>query len=142
MKSIQYFYLIILPVIAFSVIFTKNYRDVSFTCYKKNIDYVPKKIEIDEQIGDLKCMAINYPQSDNNHHKKQTQVDYLEEDEEFKVNSIKSNDKILNKEVEKNFPGARISVHPSNLSGGSESELSWLMTRPPHLVSTGQGQGY
>ena len=69
MKSIQYFYLIILPVIAFSVIFTKNYRDVSFTCYKKNIDYVPKKMEIDEQIGDLKCMTINYPQSDNSHHK-------------------------------------------------------------------------
>ena len=67
---------------------------------------------------------------------------YKKKDLTIRYRTKLENSKELNKEVEKNFPGARISVHPSNLSGGSESELSWLMTRPPHLVSTGQGQGY
>ena len=135
MKSLKKFLLIILPLIAFSLIFTKNYKDIPFTNYEKN---VCKQIiqPIDEQIGNNNYLTLN------NFLKEISNKKQSNDEIELDCDLVDEDKKVLNKEIEKNYPGPKISIHPSFFSGGSESNLSWLMTRPPHLVSNGQGQGY
>ena len=126
--------MILLPLLTFSIIFSKYYKQIDFIANKKE-----KNSDIGEEIildNDIGCPINNdflskYKKEDNN----LINTDLLSL-------TIPTNEKIINPELNYHLPGSKISVHPSILSGGSDGINSWIMNRPPHLVSTGQGQGY
>jgi len=134
MTSINYVFLVLLPLIAFSIIFSQYYSQIDFIANKRE----EKSDNAEEIILDN---GIGYPY-DNDFIKdcKKENNDLINTD--LLSLTIPKDEQILQYELNNNLPGTQVSIHPSTLSGGSDGINSWIMTRPPHLVSTGQGQGY
>ena len=126
--------MILLPLLAFSIIFSKYYKQIDFIANKKE-----QKSDIGEEI--ILDNDIGYP-INNDFLNKCTKEDNNLINTDLLSLTIPKNEKIIQSELNEHLPGSKISVHPSILSGGSDGIYSWIMTRPPHLVSTGQGQGY
>lgn len=134
MTTINYLFSVLLPLIAFSVIFSQYYNKIDFIANK-----IEEKSDYAEEI--ILDNGIGYPYENNFIIEcKKENNDLINTD--LLSLTIPEDEKILQYELNDNLPGTKISIHPSTLSGGSDGINSWIMNRPPHLVSTGQGQGY
>jgi hypothetical protein len=120
----------LLPLIAFSIIFSKYYKEIEFIANKKNeILDTGEEIILDNGVG--------FPINDSIKECKKVDNDLINTD--LLSLTLPKNEKIINCELTEHLPGTKISIHPSILSNNSNS---WIMNAPPHLVSNGQGQGY
>ena len=130
MNSKNYIFLILLPLIAFSIIFSKFYSqfDIINNAKDDNLDRKGEETVIIPNNG----YPINYI----------PKKEIKEENIDIVSLTTKENEKIIPNIDASKLPGSRISIHPSIFNGRNNGMNAWIMNRPPHLVSSGHGQGY